>query len=98
MVSYKEIPSEVNPNSRYEISALTEGTAMNQTIDPIGQQENSVCVPSRKLVHDLNNLLNVIIGYSELLLDELEESNPLCEDLHSIHDAARRANDIASKL
>jgi signal transduction histidine kinase len=71
---------------------------MIKPVDPTQPPEKSGGGPSRKLVHDLNNLLNVIRGYSELLLDETDEANPIRKDLVTIFEAAQRAADLASKL
>ena len=50
------------------------------------------------VAHEFNNMLNVILGYSELLLEEIEPSEPLYNSLKEIHNAARRSADIARQL
>jgi signal transduction histidine kinase len=46
------------------------------------------------VAHDLNNMLAVIQGHAEMLLDDVGDESPLCGDL----DAIRRAADRASSL
>ncbi|GAB6096988.1 hypothetical protein JCM14469_32420 [Desulfatiferula olefinivorans] len=50
------------------------------------------------VAHDYNNMLGVIIGYTELLLDKLEPDSELREDLNEIFMAARRSADITRQL
>jgi signal transduction histidine kinase len=53
---------------------------------------------TREAIHDLNNSLNIIRGYSELLLEDLAADDPLHKDLNAIDQAGRHAADIASKF
>jgi signal transduction histidine kinase len=71
---------------------------MTEPADPTQPPEKSGAAPSRQLVHDLNNLLNVIRGYSELLLEETDDADPVHKDLRTIFEAAQRAAELASKL
>ncbi|MEW5984648.1 MAG: PAS domain S-box protein [Acidobacteriota bacterium] len=50
------------------------------------------------VAHDYNNMLSVILGYTELLLDKAEPSSPLHDDLLEILNAARRSADITRQL
>jgi hypothetical protein len=45
----------------------------------------------RKFVHDMKNMLGVVIGYSTLLLDEIPPDDPRRPDIEEI----RRAGDGA---
>lgn len=53
---------------------------------------------ARKAIHDLNNSLNVVRGYSELLLEDLAANDPLRKDIEAIYQAGKHAADIASKF
>ena len=50
------------------------------------------------VAHDFNNMLGVIIGYSELLLETRGQEDPLYDDLQEIFDAAKRSSDITRQL
>jgi signal transduction histidine kinase len=45
----------------------------------------------RKFVHDMKNLLGIIIGYSNLLLDEMPPDDPKRCDLAEIRTAGESA-------
>jgi len=50
------------------------------------------------VAHDLNNVLGTSLGYSELLLDEVETSNSIREDVTNIRDASRKAAAIIQDM
>ena len=50
------------------------------------------------IVHDFNNNLQVILGYSELLIAELEESDPHRADIQGIQNAAQRGRVLTRQL
>ncbi|HKL25084.1 MAG TPA: PAS domain S-box protein, partial [Desulfuromonadales bacterium] len=50
------------------------------------------------VAHDYNNMLGVIIGYSELTLQKMDQDNPLRADIEEILTAARRSTDITRQL
>ncbi len=50
------------------------------------------------VAHDFNNLLTGILGFSDLLLDQLGHAGPLREDVNEIKKAAERAASLARQL
>ncbi len=50
------------------------------------------------VAHDYNNILSVIIGFSEMALEKVRPEDPLHEDLQEIYAAARRSSDITRQL
>lgn len=50
------------------------------------------------VAHDYNNMLSVILGYSEMILQKLDSADPLYEDLDEIHKAAVRSMEITRQL
>jgi two-component system cell cycle sensor histidine kinase/response regulator CckA len=50
------------------------------------------------VAHDFNNLLSVILGYTELLIDGLQERDPMRHDLVQISAAATSAADLTRQL
>ena len=50
------------------------------------------------VAHDFNNMLSVILGYTELSMGKIDPADPLHADLAEILTAAERSADIASQL
>ncbi len=50
------------------------------------------------VAHDFNNMLGVILGYSELALGQLQPTQSLHADLREIHLAARRSSELTQQL
>lgn len=50
------------------------------------------------VAHDFNNILQVMLGYSELLLGEEDLSGKHRSDLHKIYDSAKRGADLVQRL
>jgi signal transduction histidine kinase/CheY-like chemotaxis protein len=62
-----------------------------QKIESVGRLAGGVA-------HDFNNMLGVILGHTELALDQVEPHNPLRESLEEIEKAAKRSADITRQL
>ena len=45
----------------------------------------------RKFVHDMKNMLNIVIGYSNLLFDEIPPGDPKRDDVDEIRKAGESA-------
>lgn len=50
------------------------------------------------IAHDFNNLLSPILGYSELMMEDIPEDHPSRNDLLAIHAGARRAREIVAQM
>ncbi|EKD39809.1 MAG: PAS/PAC sensor hybrid histidine kinase [uncultured bacterium] len=50
------------------------------------------------VAHDYNNMLGVILGYTELALKKVDPAQPLHADLEEIYMAAKRSTDITRQL
>ena len=50
------------------------------------------------VAHDYNNMLSVILGYTELALEKVEATESLHTDLEHVYNAARRSTDITRQL
>ncbi|MCE5241817.1 MAG: PAS domain S-box protein [Syntrophobacteraceae bacterium] len=50
------------------------------------------------VAHDFNNMLGVIIGHADLLLDEIDPDGPLFQDLEEIRSAAYHSADLTRQL
>ncbi len=50
------------------------------------------------VAHDFNNILSIIIGYSELLLAQIPPSDPIYDKIKAIHDASSKASTLTRQL
>jgi hypothetical protein len=48
--------------------------------------------------HDLKNQLGIVLGFSELLLNELDPASPHRADIEEIHTAAQRALELVATV
>jgi len=78
----RDITEEVN---------LREQMRQAQKMESVGRLAGGVA-------HDYNNMLSVILGYTDLALEKLDPGDPLSADLQEILGAARRSVDITRQL
>ena len=71
-------------------------TLENQLIQ--AQKMESVGRLAGGVAHDYNNMLSVIIGYTELALEKLDVGQPLHNDIMEVHKAAMRSTKISRQL
>ena len=50
------------------------------------------------VAHDFNNMLNIILGYTEMALDEIDQDQPLHQELKEVLNAAQRSAEITRQL
>jgi PAS domain S-box-containing protein len=60
-------------------------------LEAIGQLAGGVA-------HDFNNMLGVILGYTELAMEQIDPTQPVIKDLEEIRSAAKRSADITRQL
>jgi PAS domain S-box-containing protein len=71
--------------------ALEAQLLQSQKMDSIGRLAGGVA-------HDFNNILSVILGCAQFVLEDLPESNPLRLDILEIEKAGRRAASLTRQL
>jgi PAS domain S-box-containing protein len=74
-----------------EIRSLEERLNVAQKTEAIGQLAGGVA-------HDLNNLLSPILGYAEMLLDDLPDEDLSRHAVQAIQDAGLKARDLVRQL
>src|SRR5581483_6795918 len=74
-----------------EMRLTEEQLLQSQKIEAIGQLAGGIA-------HDFNNLLTAILGYSTLLVDDLEEGDQRRNDVRAIADAAQSAAALTRQL
>ena len=62
------------------------------------EQPKPALTPSRRAVHEMNNLLNIITGYCELLTIEAGADPSLQQKISEIEKAAHRAINLTREL
>ena len=70
---------------------LQDQLVRSQKMEAFGQLAGGVA-------HDFNNFLTTILGYSDLLLDELETKGEIAEHIREIRAAAGRASALTGQL
>ncbi len=74
-----------------ERKTLEEQLWQSQKLEAIGRLAGGVA-------HDLNNLLVVIDGYAQMILDALDPDSSLCKDAEHVIGASKRAADLTRQL
>ncbi|BBO91471.1 PAS domain S-box protein [Desulfosarcina ovata] len=82
---------ENHKQSEHERVSLERQLVQAQKMESVGRLAGGVA-------HDYNNMLSVIIGYTELAMDKAGEDSPLMTDLKEILQAANRSSEITRQL
>ncbi len=84
---------DISENKQYEAEQerMEKQLEQAQKMESIGRLAGGVA-------HDFNNMLGVILGYSEMLLEQAEEGQSLHAGLKGIQQAALRSADLTRQL
>jgi two-component system cell cycle sensor histidine kinase/response regulator CckA len=55
-------------------------------------------IPTARWRHDLKNQLGIVLGYSELILQDVDPSNPVRADVEEILKAAQQAMALVAQI
>ena len=74
-----------------EKEKLQEQLIQAQKMESIGRLAGGVA-------HDFNNMLSVILGNTEIIMEDTDPSNPLISNMKEIHNAAERSTNLTRQL
>lgn len=76
---------------------ITESKRMESQLRQ-AQKLESVGRLAGGVAHDFNNMLTIILGYSTMIMENLEPGAPLYDEIQEIHEAGARSADITRQL
>jgi len=62
------------------------------------QKMESIGTLAGGIAHDFNNILSPVVGYAEMLLEDVSEDSPFKESLNAIYTSALRAKDLVKQI
>lgn len=68
-----------------------EALSQSQKLESVGRLAGGVA-------HDFNNMLSIILGYTDLALEKLDPSDPLYDDMEEINQAGVRSAELTRQL
>jgi two-component system cell cycle sensor histidine kinase/response regulator CckA len=93
LLGYYGVTRDIGERKRAEAErvSLEERLRQAQKMESVGRLAGGIA-------HDFNNLLLPILGYAEMMLQELPEGAPLSEMTKQVQHAAERARDLTKQL
>jgi PAS domain S-box-containing protein len=91
---------DLMPGTKSSLASLLDITDRKKLAAQLvrAQKMEAMGILAGGVAHDLNNILGVLVGYSELLLLEIPEENPLSGHVNNILQSALRAATIVQDL
>ncbi len=88
-VEFRDITDEKLADAERE--QLQSKLIQAQKMESVGRLAGGVA-------HDFNNMLSIIIGNSEIVLEDIEPNTPLIQNITEIQKAAQRSSDLTRQL
>jgi PAS domain S-box-containing protein len=86
IVNYVAVKHDITEHLR-----MAEQLQQAQKMESVGRLAGGVA-------HDFNNMMNVVMGFTELIVDKLPVADPIQQDLQEVMSAAKRATEITRQL
>lgn len=93
LVGYQSAVLDITELKRVEEerNSLQVQLAHAQRMESVGRLAGGIA-------HDINNMLNIVLGYGEILFDELHPGDPLRDDVKEIVEAGKRSESMIRQL
>ncbi|MBM9536068.1 PAS domain S-box protein [Desulfobulbus alkaliphilus] len=89
VVEFRDITERKRAEAEH--AKLQEQLIQAQKMETVGRLAGGVA-------HDFNNMLGVILGYTEMTLEQVSPGHPMYKALHGIQQAAQRSADLTGQL
>ena len=86
-----QLAQEETLKSNQEMAILQAQLLQSQKLESVGRLAGGVA-------HDFNNMLSVILGHTEMALEQTPSTQPVFEDLQQVHYAATRSAKLTQQL
>ena len=93
LLSYDGVVKDVTEAKRQEKERDRLQTQVNQA-----QKMEAIGVLAGGIAHDFNNILGAILGYAEMIKDDVPHGSQLAEDIDKVLVAANRAKDLVKQI
>ena len=93
IINYMAVKRDISEHQRiaWEKAQLEEQLRQSQKLESIGRLAGGVA-------HDFNNMLSVILGYGEVLMQKLNPGDPLRDYVKQILEAGKRSASLTHQL
>ncbi len=88
-VEFRDITEQKRAEAERQI--LQEQLTQARKMESVGRLAGGVA-------HDFNNMLSVILGNTEIILEDLDPSSPVIPNLHEVQKAAERSANLTGQL
>jgi two-component system cell cycle sensor histidine kinase/response regulator CckA len=92
-----QIEYDGKPASLYFIRDITQQRKLEDRLK-MAQKMEAIGTLAGGIAHDFNNILSPIMGYTELVMDELDPDSKAYKNLGQVFNAANRARDLVQQI